>query len=193
MARRLLVVATAPGSENELRERVGRYAGEGVEVLVVAPASDMSALQWLTGEEDEARAEAADRAKEASEAVPGEVVDARVGDPDPLVAIEDALRTFPADELIVVTRPEEASTWLEDDARVALERFQLPVTHLVDDNVELRGSDGPGATLQEPAREFVRGRSPLTAFLVTHAVLVTVAAVAGALIAVTLILYFGLR
>jgi hypothetical protein len=194
VARRLLVVTTAPDPEDELREQVGRYAGGDVEVLVVAPLSDISPLQWLTGEEDEARAEAERRAREAGEAVPGDIVDARVGDPDPLVAIEDALRTFPADELIVVTRPDETATWLEDDARVALERFSLPMTHLVVDDVTLREPEEGGPThVPEAAREVVRGRSDRTPLLVTHAVLVTVMSVAAVLIAVALILYFSLR
>jgi hypothetical protein len=47
-------------------------------------------------------------------------------------AIEDALRTFPADELIVVTLPDEHAAWLEKaSADTALDRFSLPVTHLV--------------------------------------------------------------
>jgi hypothetical protein len=45
---------------------------------------------------------------------------------------EDALRTFSADELIVVTLPDEDATWLEKgSAETALKRFSLPVTHLV--------------------------------------------------------------
>jgi hypothetical protein len=93
-----------------------------------------------------------------------------------------------------VTRPEEAATWLEEDARVALERFDLPVTDLVDDDVELREADRGGPKkVPEPAREIVRGDSPRTAVLVPQAVLVTVASIAGILIAVALILYFSLR
>jgi hypothetical protein len=59
-------------------------------------------------------------------------VESRVGDSDPVKAIEDALRTFPADELIVVTLPDEHAAWLEKaSADTALDRFSLPVTHLV--------------------------------------------------------------
>jgi hypothetical protein len=59
-------------------------------------------------------------------------VESRVGDSDPVKAIEDALRTFSADELIVVTLPDEDATWLEKgSAETALKRFSLPVTHLV--------------------------------------------------------------
>ena len=54
-----------------------------------------------------------------------------VGDTDPVQAIEDALRTFPADEVLVVTRPEDDASWLEQDsAREARERFGVPVTRL---------------------------------------------------------------
>ena len=44
-------------------------------------------------------------------------LDARgeVGDGDPLQAIEDALRTFAPDELVISTHPEGRSNWLERD------------------------------------------------------------------------------
>jgi hypothetical protein len=46
-----------------------------------------------------------------------------------------ALRTFPADELIVVTVPDEDAAWLEEgSAEAALNRFSLPVTHLIVEN-----------------------------------------------------------
>jgi hypothetical protein len=141
VSRRLLVVATAPVPSEVLRERVREHTGaEDAEVRVVAPASDVSPLEWLASDEDEARAEAAETAEASAEAVAREArrTEAEVGDPDPVQAIEDALREFPADELIVVTRPGEQAGWLEKDtAREALERFDLPLTHLV---VEERGA-----------------------------------------------------
>ena len=36
-----------------------------------------------------------------------------IGDSDPNVAIEDALRVFPADEIVISTHPPERSRWLE--------------------------------------------------------------------------------
>jgi len=101
-------------------------------MLVVAPASDISRLDWLTNAEDDARTEAGERADELAEATPTDDVEVRVGDSNPVKAIEDALRTFPADELIVVTLPDEDAAWLEKgSAEAALNRFSLPVTHLV--------------------------------------------------------------
>ena len=135
MPRRLLVVATASVPAAALRASVRAHAGEDAELLVVAPASDISRLDWLTNAEDDARTEAAGRAEDLAEAAPTGNVESRVGDSDPLKAIEDALRSFPADELIVVTRPEEDAAWLEKGrAEAALNRFSLPVTHLVVDD-----------------------------------------------------------
>ena len=132
MPRRLLVVATASVPAADLRKSVRAHAGEDVEMLVVAPASAISRLDWLANAEDDARTEAAERAKELAEAAPTGNVESRVGDSDPVTAIEDALRTFPADELIVVTLPDEDADWLEKgSAEAAVNRFTLPVTHLV--------------------------------------------------------------
>jgi hypothetical protein len=133
-ARRLLVVTTVPVEGDVLRERVREHAGEAAEVRIVAPASDLSPLQWLATDEDAAREEAAEIAERAERAVEPEAraVDIEVGDPDPVQAIEDALRQFPADEVLVVTRPGDKAGWLEQGAaEEASDRFGVPVTHLV--------------------------------------------------------------
>jgi nucleotide-binding universal stress UspA family protein len=133
-AKRLLVVVTAPVDDAVLRDRVRDHSGPDAEVRVVAPASDLSRLEWLATDEDEARGEAADIARSTERAVQPEAgrVETEVGDSDPVQAIEDALRQFPADEIIVVTRKGDDAGWLEkDSAEEASERFGVPVTHLV--------------------------------------------------------------
>lgn len=133
---RLLVVAVSPVDEVALREEVREHAGgEAAEVHIVAPAPHTSRLQRLTGAVDEAHAEAEDVAREAAEAIKGTAtVETEVGDPSPLQAIEDALRAFPADELIIVTRPGSEADWVEEDrTRETLERLGLPVTYLAID------------------------------------------------------------
>jgi hypothetical protein len=136
MPQRVLVVTTtAPGSEEELRGRIRRSAGEDTEILLVVPASKISFLDWLTSAEDDARHEAEQRAEQVAGEMPAGDVETRVGDVDPVIAIEDALRTFPADQVIVVTPPEEAGSWLEKGFPDAVsERLGLPVTHLVDES-----------------------------------------------------------
>jgi hypothetical protein len=131
--KKLLVVATAPVEPGPLRDAVREHAGGEAEIRVVAPASDVSPLQWLASDEDDAREKAAGVATEAAESVEQEAsrTEAEVGDTDPVQAIEDALRTFPADEVLVVTRPEDDASWLEQDsAQEARERFGVPVTRL---------------------------------------------------------------
>ena len=57
-----------------------------------------------------------------------------IGDGEPLQAIEDALRTFGADEIIISTHPEGRSNWLEKGVvSGARERFAVPITHVVVD------------------------------------------------------------
>ena len=131
--KKLLVIATAPVEPGPLRDAVREHAGDEAEIRVVAPASDVSPLQWLASDEDKARDKAADVASEAAESVEPEAsrTEAEVGDTDPVQAIEDALRTFPADEVLVVTRPDDDASWLEEDsAQEARERFGVPVTRL---------------------------------------------------------------
>jgi hypothetical protein len=99
---------------------------------VVAPASEISRLDWLTNAEDDARAGAASLAARTAEATPTEDVSGRVGDSDPLRAIEDALGTFAADEIIIVSRPDGEAGWLEvGSGAKAQARFSLPITHVV--------------------------------------------------------------
>ena len=73
-------------------------------------------------------------------------IDARgeIGDGDPLQAIEDALRTFAPDELVISTHPAGRSHWLERDVvGGARERFALPVRHVVVDLERATVPTGP--------------------------------------------------
>jgi hypothetical protein len=57
--------------------------------------------------------------------------------------MEDALRRFPADEVIISTHPPGRSNWLEHDVlQRAQERFDLPVTHVVVDLERERAGAG---------------------------------------------------
>jgi len=128
MPRRLLVVITTEVADGVLHDFVRNRGGDDAEMLVVAPASEISRLDWLTNAEDDARTEAASLAVKTAEATPTEDVEARVGDSSPVKAIEDALRQFPADEVLVVTRPDNDASWLEEGSgETAQTRFRLPV------------------------------------------------------------------
>jgi hypothetical protein len=134
--RHLLVVTTAPVEGGRLREQVGKHVGaEDTRIRVVAPASKISPLKWLFSDEDEARAEAEDTAREVTAAIEDVApTEPEAGDTDPVLAIQDALATFPADEILVVTPRGSEATWIEKDAAgEALERFGLPLSHIVVD------------------------------------------------------------
>jgi hypothetical protein len=131
---RVLVIAPAGTPEEAVRGWLAAEPGR-VEVHIVSPASDLSFLQWLASAEDDARAEAEETARRTARAAAGEavVVEAEAGDTDPVVAAEDALRTFSADEVIVVVPDGSAGrepTWLERAAVPGLDRLGLPVRYL---------------------------------------------------------------
>jgi hypothetical protein len=134
--RRILVVANETVGGATLRDRI-RERSEGVraEVLVVAPALNTPIRHWAS-DEDGARAVAETRLEESLGLLRSGGVNARgeVGDAEPLQAIEDALRTFGADEIIISTHPEGRSQWLERGVvSAARERFAVPITHVVVD------------------------------------------------------------
>ena len=56
----------------------------------------------------------------------------RVGDANPLQAIEDALADYPANEIVIATHPAGESHWLERGLiEKARTRFDIPVSHVV--------------------------------------------------------------
>jgi hypothetical protein len=134
--RRILVIANETVGGDELLAILRRMA-EGVreQVHVVCPALNSAVRTW-TSDEDGARAAARARldASLARLARDGIQADGEVGDGDPLQAIEDALRTFGADEIVISTHPEGRSQWLERGVvGAARERFDVPITHVVVD------------------------------------------------------------
>lgn len=134
--RRILVIANETVGGESLRDLIHRRS-EGVEerVLVVCPAL-MSPVRYFASDEDAPRAAANERLDRSLARLRklGIAADGEVGDADPLQAIEDALRTFGADEVIISTHPQGRSLWLERGVvRGARERFDVPITHVVVD------------------------------------------------------------
>jgi hypothetical protein len=134
--RRILVIANETVGGETLREEIRRRS-EGYEehVLVVCPALNSPIRHWAS-DEDRARAAAQERLGRSLARLAEAGIEARgeVGDSEPLQAMEDALRTFGADEIIISTHPEGRSNWLEKGVvRGARERFAVPITHVVVD------------------------------------------------------------
>jgi hypothetical protein len=134
--RRILVVANETVGGVTLRTMIEeRSRGVRADVLVVTPALNSPLRHW-TSDEDDARAAARDRLEASLGRLRSLGIEAsgEVGDADPLQAMEDALRTFGADEIILSTHPPGRSHWLERGVvEKARERFTVPITHVVVD------------------------------------------------------------
>jgi GABA permease len=134
--RRILVVANETLADVRLAEEIKRAAAENRKhVHVVCPALTSRVRHW-TSDLDGANAEAQERLNQTLSQLRAAGIEAQgeIGDEDPLRAIEDVLRTFAADEIIITTHAEAHSNWLERDVVTrARERLALPITHIVID------------------------------------------------------------
>ena len=134
--RRILVIANETVGGGPLREEIRRRSeGYDEQVFVVTPALNSPLRHWAS-DEDDARAQAEKRLNASLARLREAGVDAKgeVGDGEPLQAMEDALRLFGADEIIISTHPEGRSHWLERGiVEAARERFAVPITHVVVD------------------------------------------------------------
>jgi hypothetical protein len=73
-------------------------------------------------------------------------VNGYVADPDPLTAIRNAFRAYPADEIVISTLPQTKSRWLRGDLINQAQRATgRPVEHLVFDPDAEREPAGAGA------------------------------------------------
>src|ERR687898_1554928 len=139
------------------RERPRRCAGGECRKVPIAGDAD-----------DEARAGAAELADQTARAVEAEV-ETEVGERDPLLAVEDALALFPADEILVAGTADERT-----DA--GLRRLHLPI-YRVGAGDEVDGEPATGA--ESYARDVAKGQREDTPFVIVG----TVAAILFALIA----------
>ena len=132
---RVLVVSDGTSTSQRFREEVtGRAAGRPLEVLVVVPALGSRVSHW-TGD-DHARHDAEGSLEQTVAALQAAEVGARgeVGSDDPIQAADDALREFPADEIVLATHPEQEANWKERGVvEIARGRYGLPVAHVAVD------------------------------------------------------------
>jgi GABA permease len=134
---RMLVVANETVGGRSLLEEIGKRArGRDCEILLVTPALVGSRTAHWVSDVDEGIELARGRMEGSLAAICGLGLQAtgQIGDSDPNTAIEDALRVFPADEIVISTHPPDRSHWLERDVvRRAREEIDLPITHVVVD------------------------------------------------------------
>jgi hypothetical protein len=130
---KVLAVTSEPITAGHLRDALGADRDlSDTEVMVVAPALADSALQFWMSDADEAIARAEEVRRESVERLGQEGVPATgdTGEADPYLAIEDALKTFDADRIVLFTHGGGAQRYREDlDEREIGERFGRPVEH----------------------------------------------------------------
>jgi hypothetical protein len=131
----LLVLALGAVEEPRQASRILEIARAGAlangdsdpELLVLAPATNQALAEWLSDLAD-ARFDAQRRLALSlgTLAAAGLEARGRVGDSDPVQAVEDELRTFSASEVVLVTGPDPPEAALAELTR----RLPLPVRRL---------------------------------------------------------------
>jgi hypothetical protein len=129
---KILVLTTEPVTADQLRAALPADSSpEDAEVMVVAPALHKNALRFWVSDADEAIAKADDVSHQSVEQLGAEGVAASgdTGESEPDEAIEDALKTFAADRILIFTHPESEQRYKEDvDPEELQRRFGIPVT-----------------------------------------------------------------
>jgi hypothetical protein len=120
----LLVLLLGDTPPRRLRDAIAARTAPPARIHVVAPAI-VGPLDWLATAEDTAYQQAEVRAFEAEWTLADQAqAEGEAGDVDPIQAVEDALRGFPADEILI------AGEAADSDLEQALRRFDLPVRRL---------------------------------------------------------------
>jgi hypothetical protein len=144
----VLVVANEALAGAELAELILQHRRVHVEVDVLAPVL-ASRVHYAVSDIDGELAQARTRLERSLAWAREHKIVARgeVGDPNPTTALEDELRTFGANEVIVVTHPRDRETWQERGELARLRReLDVTVTHVVvrNDRAEQQSSIDPG-------------------------------------------------
>ncbi len=141
--RHILVVASAKLGGSELRSELLAAGGPDATLDVLAPILTSRSHYWSSDVDNE-REQASERleASLAWAAEQGFTATGEVGDPDPMVAIEDELRDFGADEVIIAVHPSERTSWLGSRMVSHMSsELDVPVRQIAVSDVD----DDPGA------------------------------------------------
>ena len=126
------ILVLAPDAVNAATLR--GILGEDIDdarVLVVSPAVNESPLAFWMSDSDEAIADADEAGGETAVGLreDGVAANSTTGEPEPLMALQDALATFPADRIVIFVRDEDDEQYRDEDVHGEAERrFGVPVT-----------------------------------------------------------------
>jgi hypothetical protein len=130
---RLLVVAAEAIDGVQLREEIAKRTPDGrAEVRLIAPALTESGIEHAMGDVDDALIAARERLEHSAAELERAGIEAEtaVGDSDLRLAIQDALQTFDADEIVIIAH-RDGGPYLERQGIEEAERdFEPPITEL---------------------------------------------------------------
>jgi len=129
----VLVVANRTAESPELIDALRERAERGDAVFTLLVPATPHGVAWAAdmhsggGEAEQHMQNAVERLRSAGV----EVKEGKVGDPDPIAAVQDEVNFASYDEVIVSTLPGGISKWLKLDLPHRVERVTgLPVTHV---------------------------------------------------------------
>ncbi len=130
-AARILVVANKTAATPSLIDAVRERAARGPCRFTLLVPNTTHGLHKVVDPEDQSQSEAEaviELALPLLEEAAGSEVDAMIGVPEPLAAIQDAVNLHGFDELIISTLPTRVSKWLKLDLPHKVAGLGLPVT-----------------------------------------------------------------
>ena len=130
-AARILVVANKTAATPSLLDAVRERAARGPCRFTLLVPNATHGLHKVVDPEDQSQSEAEtviELALPLLEEAAGSEVDAMIGVPEPLAAIQDAVNIHGFDELIISTLPTRVSKWLKLDLPHKAAGLGLPVT-----------------------------------------------------------------
>jgi hypothetical protein len=128
----LLVVAADEVAGSEVLDAIAARTNGGADVKVVAPALTASRFEHHAGAVDGAREHAEERLRHSLDELRAAGIEAQgeVGDSDLRLAIQDALQTFDADEIVIVAHRDNPPPLEPQGIAEAEESFSTPITEL---------------------------------------------------------------
>ncbi len=133
-ASRFLVIATDELAGDEVIAELRRHLrGDRSEVMVIAPAVEETPFRHALGDVDSAAVEAKKRLEASLDELRKAGIPAmgEVGDSDPLMAAKDALRRYPAEEVLIVAHADSQARWFEDGLFERARETLYPALRLV--------------------------------------------------------------
>src|SRR5438552_8711285 len=129
----ILVVANETVGGNRLMEAIRKRAERGpIRCTVICPQNQPRSGYVIDDDSERSAAQISleltlERLREMGIEARGEVMD-----PDPFLAVQDAIRIYHPDEIIISTHPYPRSGWLRRDLVERIENYShLPVEHVI--------------------------------------------------------------